>query len=449
MFFCFILKVMRITKNSFQELKLIKDDLSHYFDELNLPELKDLRLIALDYNNSQANAKNEIEVLSYFDSSKKVVSKETLEGVKFGLYPDKEVLAYFGLCSDTSIIASDLTDEEAVSRKARYYVMVSFLIKPSPIVFDFVGRFLKVILEYLSRKDKTIKEVSQQKVSAFIDAVKAKMDLDIVSTLSGAKYEKRDLTGSIIYIKNLKEVPLKIRFKKPIDFDISNQRLLRKVLEMSDKNLSVIILEGKIIGLGQKDAFRKVVFNGQQKWTFYSAPKETLKSAHGKFYFDKDSGVVTADLPKGFILKKYEKMFNSLVSLLAKQKQGALLIVTDKAKDEVDRLSGFDRGYAIDPIDFTKPENLLLIRHLSSVDGAVFIDRQLLCYGTGVILDGVAKSVGNNARGARFNSAACYLDNKSGAPYAAVIISEDETIDVALNSFSTVENLAKFNRGAN
>ncbi|MCL2556279.1 MAG: diadenylate cyclase [Firmicutes bacterium] len=438
---------MRITKNSYAGLKTIKDDLSGYFNEIKLDELAPLRLIVLDYSCSQTNAKNEIEILSYFDSDKKIISKETLEGIKFGLFPDKEVLGYFGLSTDTSIIASDLTDEEAITRKARYYIIISFPIKPTPIIQDFTYRFAKIILDYLSRKDMTMKEISNQRLSAFSDAIKAKMDLDIVNNLSSAKYEKRDLTGSIIYIKNLKEIPLKITFKKPIEFDISNQRLLRKVLEMSDKNLSIIVLENKIIGLGQKDALRKVVFSGHQKWTFYAAPKETLKSAHGKYFFDRSGGSLIADMPKGFILKKYEKMFNSLVALLAKQKQGALLIVSDKAKDEVERLSSFDRGYAIDPIDFTKPENLLLIRHLSSVDGAVFIDRQLLCYGTGVILDGVAKSVGNNARGARFNSAACYLDNKAGAPYAAVIISEDETIDVALNSFSTVENLAKYNRG--
>ena len=63
------------------------------------------------------------------------------------------------------------------------------------------------------------------------------------------------------------------------------------------------------------------------------------------------------------------------------------------------------------------------------------MDANFTVHGVGIILDGVALSVGTSARGARYNSSKCYLDNRkrAGQNFVAVVVSEDESVDVLLN----------------
>jgi hypothetical protein len=241
--------------------------------------------------------------------------------------------------------------------------------------------------------------------------------------------------GSVLYVKTPREANLEISFNTFVDFTLENIRLVRKILEMSDYNLSLVIFKKQIIGLGSKEGIsKKIFFNGYQRWSFTLSNRETLHCIKGSFFFDRGLNKLLDDLPKNFILKKYEKQFNELISIMSHQKHGALLIITDHAKTEVQRLSSLDRGYSINEVSFLDSDKQALIANLAAVDGAVFIDRKLSCYGTGIILDGIAKRKGSIARGSRYNSSRCYLDNKEPNEYVAVVFSEDETIDVIVNS---------------
>ena len=76
-----------------------------------------------------------------------------------------------------------------------------------------------------------------------------------------------------------------------------------------------------------------------------------------------------------------------------------------------------------------------LISHLSNIDGAILISPEGIIYAFGVILDGQASKNGNSARGARYNSAIRYVDEKSRKVNClALIVSEDGYVDLYSSS---------------
>jgi len=423
---------MKITKNSYAEIRKLYDDLSFFLAGLKYDELN-FRMVIIEYSRMG----NETEIISYFDSGKNQIVKETLENKNFGKFKDDKVLAYVKASPETAIIETLALEEAAKHEKlSAYYVVFDFKDKVTMLLSDFLRRYQKCILELFNyRSQLNIDELTEKKKEMFDDAVKEYIDLDIVNNLAGSSYEKRESSGSLFYVKNRSDAKYSIKLSKEIDFNSNNMRLIRKVLEMSDRKYSLVIYKKKIVGLGTKDTpYRKVQFNGHQNWTLGLTQKESLRFINDRFFFDRGYNQLATELPKGLVLKKNEKAFSNLISFLTRQKRGAMLIITNHAKQEVERLSGFNRGYAITPIDFTHVENLPLIRSLTAVDGAVFLDQQLKCYGTGIILDGIAQRCGSSARGARYNSACCYLDNKTDALYVAIVLSEDETIDVIKNN---------------
>ena len=114
------------------------------------------------------------------------------------------------------------------------------------------------------------------------------------------------------------------------------------------------------------------------------------------------------------------------------QKHGTLIVIgnTDVIKSETNRLCDFNRGIKIHKFDLFK--NLDIVNNIASIDGAIMMDTNCCCYGIGVILDGEAIIQGNSERGARYNSAINYIENrkKHGQDLVAVIISEDKTLDI-------------------
>ncbi|MCL2176441.1 MAG: diadenylate cyclase [Firmicutes bacterium] len=460
---------MRITKATYPQFRKLFDSLKHFLVSLKYDRL-DFRMIV-----AECILRGDSKTLMVFDSHKSNIEKVAQNIIKH--CDSKSVLKLFGLPTDTTNIEFFLPEgavengkgepknvkgakagksgggddsdvkgqKEQVKTQISYYVAFSFKEKVTSLLADFLSRYQHEMLTIFSSRTTTLFDVIDRVEQTFADAVKQYVDLDIVQTLAGASYERRDAVGSIIYVRTRSEANYKLRFEKEIDFNFDNLRLIRKLLEMSDSRVSLVVFNKKIIGLGTKGSvYRKVQFTGNQKWTLYLSSKESLRFSRGKFFFDRGNNQDILDLPKGFILKKFEKAFINIVNVLKRQKNGALLIISDEAKQEVARLTGLARGYAVSPVDLNIPENLSLIKYLANVDGAVFIDRQLKCYGTGIILDGIAKTPGSNARGARFNSACCYLDNRTKVPVASIIFSEDETMDILANDFSKQVNLSVY-----
>jgi hypothetical protein len=377
------------------------------------------------------------EVLTTYTNKKNMLQKVTLKEGDF-FVPSIGTIGNFlkikleNVVSNVYSIDASLTGEI----KQAFFIFFEFDEKIKPLIYDILRSYQDTILKYFYNKGTyTVEQIISHKKESLYTAIRGHIDYDVITLLASSHYESRSSMGSIIYVKAIREANLEISFKTYVDFTLENIRLVRKILEMSDSELSLVIFKKQIIGLGFKEAIsKKILFNGYQRWSFISSNRETLHCNKGSFYFERGFNKFLDDLPKNFILKKYDKQFNDLVTIMSHQKHGALLIITDHAQKEVERLSSLDRGYSLNEVSFLDSSKQELISNLSAVDGAVFIDRKLSCYGTGIILDGIAKRKGSIARGSRYNSSRCYLDNKEPGEYVAIVFSEDETIDVIVNS---------------
>jgi len=270
-------------------------------------------------------------------------------------------------------------------------------------------------------------------------ALKKQIDVDFFNTLSASYYEKRVASGGICLIDDdsadAQKYELKIRFKDKYRFGIENVRQIRKLLEMTSDELFLISNDGFIIGIGscaeRCDTFK---FHDHQCWSYYKNGIELLSYKEGKYTFLFGSYRNFAlDFPKNFIKDDCIHYINSLLNDIRDQNHGTLLIVTDEAQAEVERLCALKRGYAIYPVDLKNPENKCFLNNITSIDGAAFTDTSLICYGVGIILDGIALKAGKSSRGSRYNSARCYIDGKTPEKYTAIVISSDETIDIIYN----------------
>ena len=118
--------------------------------------------------------------------------------------------------------------------------------------------------------------------------------------------------------------------------------------------------------------------------------------------------------------------FQEIFDCLNKCSHGALMIVgeQDDIKEEAERLSNLFKGTMLEKeLDLMDSNNLPLVQGLASIDGAVMVDYNGMCYGFGIILDGKAIVPGDAGRGSRYNSAKNYVANHKGY---AVVFSEDK-----------------------
>ena len=266
-------------------------------------------------------------------------------------------------------------------------------------------------------------------------AFKRQIDIDFFNTLAASDYEKKAASGGILLLSEKQPFNLKMHFKNAYQMEISNIREIRKLLEMSGDEIYLIAKKDKIIGLGDYvENSEAILFNGHQSWTYYNERKELLNYKKGKYSFT-SAGERNFNLsfPKNFIKANHIEQLNSILNEIKKQRQGTLIILSDEAESEVKRLCKFNRGYEIQPVDLKVPHNKKLITRIIRIDGSFFLDTNLVCYGMGVILDGIAVKGGLSSRGSRYNSAKCYIDNKPPEKYVAIVISDDETTDIIYN----------------
>ena len=169
---------------------------------------------------------------------------------------------------------------------------------------------------------------------------------------------------------------------------------------------------------------------GYMHWTI-KLDKFLLCYKSGEYHLSELNTTSKPYLNKLDVNYQNQFMIDTVINEAKKQRHGTLIIITDSktALDETERLSNYGRGIRIKKINLYKKTNIIM--NISSINGALIMDTNCNCYGIGIILDGNAVSKGNMARGARFNSAINYVENKKleGKNVLAVIISEDKTID--------------------
>ena len=312
-------------------------------------------------------------------------------------------------------------------------------LESSKIIFELLNQISLYCKNILDNENFSIEDyMLEELVHA---ALKKQIDIDLYNILASTSYEKKVPSGGILLLNQTQHYDLKINFQEKYPFEIKNIKQIRKLLEMATDRLFLVSKDNSVIGLGDYGDsggdFELLLFNGHQRWAYYKNGKELLSYKEGKytFIFDKNINFISY-FPTKFISKENYEYLNNLLYAMKQLKYGILMIISDEAQAEVERLCRFGRGYAIEQIDLKLPGNINLLSSITSIDGAIFIDTNLICYGLGMILDGIAIKTGLSSRGARYNSAKCYIDNKDYEKFVAVVVSDDETIDIIYNSGS-------------
>lgn len=199
--------------------------------------------------------------------------------------------------------------------------------------------------------------------------------------------------------------------------------------------------KGEIFAIGKmiknpSCPYYQIHFEGFMRWVLYKNNERFLCFENMLPQIPKEEkGINEKDLnllKKAFNINNTTK-FEKIIMESVKQKHGTMVVFTENASDESERLK--ESGISIEPIDVSNGE---LIKAASSIDGALICDSEAVCHSIGVILDGKTSKQADSSRGARYNSAKRYIeqqkDNKKNT--FIVVVSEDGYIDC----FSTVKS---------
>jgi len=269
---------------------------------------------------------------------------------------------------------------------------------------------------------------------------------DACNEISSMKYEGSIGLGKIIIApKDHKNIKMEVEFKESIRF--REYRKVRKILELTDEETSIISDSSNIYGLGsvvghyntKEEVIFSINFTSHHKWILSHDDNELMeventipsvmseKISQDKFY---------KDFPRIFQDPKRKQVDDiwEATSEAIKQKKGALLIVCNNAKQEAERLA--NQCIPIEPSTI----NNNTIKKFTSIDGGILIDEKGICYAIGVILDGVVTTNGDSSRGSRYNSAIRYYDyfGKKNS-IMIVVVSEDGMINIIPNLKSQIK----------
>ena len=320
------------------------------------------------------------------------------------------------------------------------------------LIHAVVSEVLKDAYDELIRPDPgrhffgpSAKEIARRAAAAFMRSPKVAIgdrnyggpDLfEQFNAISRLMYEGTKGTGRLILANPTnRSVNMSLKFAQPVP--MSEARWCRKVLQMAMLDTSLVANCERIFGLGSvassadpcinQDVFF-VEFVDHCHWRLLHDDQVMLVSRYGSPSLPRDA------FPRHRLLDTYRRLFPqattkeihhfiTLYEAAVGQRHGSMLMVAEEAQAEANRLGG--QGTQIDPIVMT-PD---LYHQVTAIDGAVMIDPHGVCHAIGVILDGPARPEGTASRGARYNSAIRYVGS-SDTPRLAVVVSDDDTVDV-------------------
>lgn len=263
---------------------------------------------------------------------------------------------------------------------------------------------------------------------------------DACNVISSLKYEGSEGLGTIIIAKKgHPNIKLTLQLNEPIA--IKDFRKVRKFLEVSSSTSLIISDSAYIYGLGEQiekynpkeESLFAIKFISHFKWEVIHDENKLMivefkQPSLPKDRIDKDK--FYSDFRRIFKNIENEQIADlwGITIQATKQSHGTMLVITDNAKNETERLG--QQSFSLRPFKLTNE----VIQQITSIDGAVLLDRNSICYSIGVILDGLATDKGDSSRGARYNSAVRYYEYfGKDTPTILIIISEDGMINLIPN----------------
>ncbi|MDR6808821.1 hypothetical protein J2Y45_006033 [Dyadobacter sp. BE34] len=261
---------------------------------------------------------------------------------------------------------------------------------------------------------------------------------DSYNLISSLPYEGAEGVGSMVLVaKNSTSLKLALELERP--FPLKDFRKVRKFLELSKQGLLVVCDGTHIVGLcrntkkNESLAANLVIdFTGHFRWKVRLGKQLILSVAYSQPVIERsriDDSKFRVDLPRIFsgILPQQVDHICALVHEGIGQKHGTMLVISDDAQSEAQRLAS--QALIVKPVRLTSS----MMLPLSAIDGAILMDRHGVCHGIGVILDGPATKQGDSSRGARYNSAIKYFQDKRRGGLMIIIISEDGMVNLIPN----------------
>jgi len=255
--------------------------------------------------------------------------------------------------------------------------------------------------------------------------------------VSSLKYEGDASVGSLIVCKGGQHPNLQSVLKLTTPVQLTEYRKIRKLLEIASKDLSLYSDGLQILGFGKNvgeydeknQNLLRINFNGTHKWELIHGSHTMLivENTDPRLLKSKINREIFEDLLQRTFSeissKDIENLWN-IVGTATTQKHGALMIISSEAEKEAIRLK--NQSTMVEPTLL----DTLLVRNITSIDGATMLDSNGICHSIGVILDGISSpNKGTSERGARYNSAIRYVENNK-KKCIAVIVSEDGIVDL-------------------
>lgn len=276
-----------------------------------------------------------------------------------------------------------------------------------------------------------------------------RLDPNVILELSAYPYEGNYSFGKLYspsFLGEFQQIhhPMNcdIELKHSVYFEHVYIRSIRKLLEISDRNLSLYIKNHSAVGYVSRKPRTdecEITFLGYMSWSF-NYKNLLLIYKDGQYRIPSKNKNSTIELRNALSeIKGYDTskaiLVQEIISGAMLQEHGTVVLVTDyvTASSESDRLCNLNRGIGLKSNDFLK-EDSTLIQKITSIDGAILIDIDGRCHAIGIILDGDAVVKGKSSRGARYNSTVNYVCRRKidGQTFIALIISEDKTVDIVM-----------------
>lgn len=228
-----------------------------------------------------------------------------------------------------------------------------------------------------------------------------------IEDLSKLTYEKKKLQGLVLFYPSneIENVDFQFRFTEKKEFSKKNIKLVRKLLELTDENSGLVCDTRYIYGVGHKSKeikYYALSFFSNNSWQLKSSNKIILNYKNNKEVTINSEQLLMDELKNSFrtVFEKDidDDNFSEAIKQLVKENNGTILVISTKAKNLISEYE--DLCIRIEPEQLTKKN----IRKLSAIDGAIITDENGICYGFGVVLDGLDTRNGNPARGSRYNS---------------------------------------------
>jgi len=253
----------------------------------------------------------------------------------------------------------------------------------------------------------------------------------IFTQISNYEYEGDFCKGKIIFTDDIEDI---IRFTRPISVEVKNVKKIRKIIEMSGENVSLIasISRKKIVGMDSIDKHMDsymLEFVGKNTWNLSYNGVFIIKFIDGQYRLPEmkiDEELFIDKLNEKFG-DKYDKSVVNIIKAAVQQKHGTMIVISPDAEKETEAIIKGGKGIAIDKVNLTHKTEELIIG-LCSIDGAFMIDPYGYCEGIGLILSNLSGGKGNPERGARYNSALNYV--KSHESSIVIVVSEDGMVDI-------------------